>query len=66
MTWGVNLGVANVTNAVNMATLARSIVKAFGTAAVTHARVTLDMDDMVELGAVFDYPVMPRATLTLH
>ncbi|CAL1706862.1 unnamed protein product [Somion occarium] len=44
MTWGVNLGLDNVTNAVNMA---KSIVKAFGASAVKAAGVTLDM---IEIG----------------
>ena len=44
MTWGVNLGANNVTNAINMA---KSIVKAFGTSAVKAAKVTLDM---IEVG----------------
>ena len=45
MTWGLNLGLNNVTNAVNMA---KSIVKAFKTSAVKRAGVTLAM---LELGA---------------
>lgn len=40
MTWGVNFGLDNVTNAVNMA---KSIIKAFGSAAVKQAQVTLDL-----------------------
>ncbi|KIJ48636.1 glycoside hydrolase family 79 protein, partial [Sphaerobolus stellatus SS14] len=40
MTWGVNLGLDNATNAVNMA---KSIMKAFGTSAVKAAGVTLDL-----------------------
>ncbi|KAF8588175.1 glycoside hydrolase family 79 protein [Ramaria rubella] len=44
MIWGVNLGLDNVTNAVNMAT---SIVKAFGSAAVKAANVHLDL---IEVG----------------
>ncbi|KAK7692779.1 hypothetical protein QCA50_004412 [Cerrena zonata] len=44
MTWGVNLGANNVTNAVNMA---KSIFKAFGTSAVKAAKITLDM---IEVG----------------
>ncbi|KAI0071769.1 glycoside hydrolase family 79 protein [Panus rudis PR-1116 ss-1] len=44
MTWGVNLGADNVTNAVNMA---KSIIKAFGTSAVQQANVKLDM---IEVG----------------
>ncbi|TCD64842.1 hypothetical protein EIP91_003590, partial [Steccherinum ochraceum] len=44
MTWGLNLGLNNVTNAVNMA---KSIIKAFGTSALRQSAVTLDM---LELG----------------
>lgn len=48
MTWGVNLGANNVTNAINMA---KSIFKAFGTSAVKAAKITLDM---IEVGkAIF-------------
>ena len=45
MTWGVNLGLNNATNAVNMA---QSIMKAFGTAAVKSAGVVLDL---IEIGS---------------
>jgi len=44
MTWGVNLGADNVTNAVNMA---KSIIRAFSSSAVKAAGVTLDM---IEIG----------------
>ena len=44
MTWGVNLGLDNATNAVNMA---RSIVNAFDTPAVQSAGVVLDL---IEIG----------------
>lgn len=44
MTWGLDLGLNNVTNAVNMA---KSIIKAFGTSAVKQSGVILDM---LELG----------------
>ena len=44
MTWGVNLGLDNVTNAVNMA---KSIIKAFSSSAVQRAGVTLDL---IEIG----------------
>lgn len=44
MTWGVNFGMDNVTNAVNMA---KSIIKAFSTPAVQQAQVTLDL---IEVG----------------
>ncbi len=53
MTWGVNFGLDNVTNAVNMA---KSIVKAFGSAAVQQAQVTLDM---IEVGGSYD-PLNPN------
>lgn len=44
MTWGVNLGADNVTNAVNMA---RSIIKAFNTPSVVDSGVVLDL---IEVG----------------
>ncbi|THH33105.1 hypothetical protein EUX98_g1085 [Antrodiella citrinella] len=44
MTWGLNLGLDNVTNAVNMA---KSIIKAFKNSAVKQSGVTLSM---LELG----------------
>jgi hypothetical protein len=44
MIWGVNLGLDNATNAVNMAT---SIIKAFGTPEVLAANITLDL---IEVG----------------
>lgn len=45
MTWGVNLGLNNITNAVNMA---KSIAKAFKSATVKQAGVVLDL---IEIGA---------------
>ncbi|PSS35531.1 hypothetical protein PHLCEN_2v1525, partial [Hermanssonia centrifuga] len=44
MTWGVNLGLDNVTNAVNMA---KSIIKAFDSPAVRRSGVKLDL---IEIG----------------
>ncbi len=44
MTWGVNLGLDNVTNAVNMA---KSIIKAFDSPAVRRSSVKLDL---IEIG----------------
>lgn len=44
MTWGINLGLNNATNAANMA---NSILKAFSSAAVKQARVFLDL---IEIG----------------
>ena len=46
MTWGVNMGADNVTNAVNMA---KSIIRAFSSSAVKAAGVTLDMIEIGEL-----------------
>lgn len=46
MTWGLNLGLNNVTNAVNMA---KSIINAFKTSAVKNSGVTLAM---LELGTL--------------
>ena len=40
MTWGINFGLDNATNAVN---LANSILKAFSSAAVKSAEVFLDL-----------------------
>lgn len=45
MTWGVNLGADNITNAVNMA---KAIVKAFSSKAVQQSGVQLDL---IEIGA---------------
>lgn len=45
MTWGINLGLDNATNAVNMA---KSIIKAFSSSAVQRAGVTLDL---LEIGS---------------
>lgn len=45
MTWGVNLGADNVTNAVNMV---KSIIKAFSSKAVLQSGVKLDL---IEIGA---------------
>ena len=44
MTWGINLGLNNVTNAVNMA---KSIIKAFNSNAVRRSGVKLDL---IEIG----------------
>lgn len=45
MTWGVNFGANNVTNAINMA---KSIVKAFDTEAVKKSQVKLGMIEVGE------------------
>lgn len=45
MTWGVNLGADNITNAVNMA---KAIMKAFSSNAVQQSGVQLDL---IEIGA---------------
>ena len=44
MTWGVNLGADNITNAVNMA---KAIIKAFKSEAVQQCGVQLDL---IEIG----------------
>jgi hypothetical protein len=46
MTWGINLGLDNATNAQNMA---NSILKAFSSSAVQRAGVTLDLLEIGEL-----------------
>lgn len=45
MTWGINLGLDNATNAMNMA---NSILKAFASAAVKQAGVVLDFLEIGE------------------
>lgn len=50
MTWGVNLGLDNATNAANMA---RAILNAFSTAAVRASGVVLDL---IEIGIHYGFP----------
>ncbi|KAK7692975.1 hypothetical protein QCA50_004616 [Cerrena zonata] len=52
MTWGVNLGANNATNAANMA---RSIAKAFDTPAVKNAQVTLAMIEIGNEADIFNF-----------
>ena len=58
MIWGVNLGLNNVTNAVNMA---KSIVKAFGTSEVQSANIHLDLIEVGQSAFLFvsEYTLMP-------
>lgn len=53
MTWGVNLGLDNATNALNMA---RAILNAFSTPAVKQSGVVLDL---VEIGMPLSVSVLP-------
>ena len=52
MTWGVNLGLDNATNALNMA---RAILNAFSTSAVKASGVVLDL---IEIGMFTSVPLL--------
>jgi len=52
MTWGVNFGLDNATNAVNMA---KSILKAFATSAVNTAGVTLELIEVGKTGEKYQF-----------
>ena len=60
MTWGINFGLDNATNARNMAS---SVLRAFSSAAVQAAGVVLDL---FEIGASSSQIVLPRGSEGLN